>query len=387
MSSVSDSVLRLNEDLSFSENLPSMCTAPATIFLPYFFSTTTLVPDRADDGAMNDDQYIIKDLEAHHIQYAVSMAEDAGMKPNLFQELDFFRKNDTSEFVGLFFSTTTTQSKDEVPLGVAGLLHDEERDYLVLLIVNKEHRRKGIGQKLVQWAINRGRKQGSTKVLQLVASKMGSPLYKSLGFIESGYTNLYQIRIGSGSSSKMVANSDDMSKREIMSFKMKDLTNTTGKEQHLWQQATVMLSEATSSDNRTTRLISLLQRSSIHLLYDITDSAEPKLIAWTAIRRFSQKSNVIGPLIGYSIEHVIYLVRSITSKMESGSELESDSLVIHTDGQSGQEPQLAKALEEGGWEKVIKLEKLELQLKRGQEFIPTKESSAKQFALTDFSHQ
>jgi GNAT superfamily N-acetyltransferase len=324
---------------------------------------------------MDDSQYIIKELEAHHIQHAVSMAEDAGMKPNAFNELDFFRTNSTSEFVGLFSSNGT-----DIPIGVAGLLHDEERDYFVLLIVNKEHRKKGIGKKLVQWAIDTSRKEERTKVLQLVASKMGSPLYKSLGFVDSGYTNMYEISVVNNK----VKSGLDSSRREISSFKLADIAMIQNG-QEVWHQAKDMLMKATSSEARTERLVSLLEKSTIHLLYVETGSSKPSLKAWTAIRRYSSKSNVIGPLISQSVDEAIQLVQSITNKGSFSSN--EDSLVIHTDGQSGQEPKLAKALETGGWNKVITLEVLELPLSEEHVCPVNKDNGARQFALTDFSHQ
>jgi GNAT superfamily N-acetyltransferase len=329
----------------------------------------------------NDEEYTIRELEAHHIQHAVALAERAGMSPNTKEEIDFLRTNETSTFVGLFFKGKEQQDE---PIAVVGILHDEEKDYLNLLIVDERHRKKGLGEKLVSWAIDKSR-QGSKeegKALQLVASKMGSPLYKRLGFIDLGYSNRYELKTNSG----LKVQRRDASGL-ILSVKMSTLAES-GKGGLLWYQARGMLQEATSSRLRMLRLVSLLKGSTIHFTYkEDAGTGKPTLLAWGAVRRFSSNGLVIGPLLGTSVDDVIDLVQEIPAQQaDIGSEQEGDSFVIHTDGRNEQEAQLARAIEERGWVKVVTLEMLELPSESGHS--PAKNvSSAQQFALTDFSHQ
>lgn len=330
---------------------------------------------------MSDEQYTIQELEAHHIQHAVAMAEKAGMKPNAVEEIDFFRLHETSTFVGLFL-----KGIEEKPIAVVGILHDEDKDYLNLLIVDDNHRKKGLGEKLVKWAVDksRGGKEEGEKVLQLVASKMGSPLYKRLGFVDLGYTNMYELK---GQTRRGSEKPERDFSKQVLSVNMSDIAENA-KDGLLWSQARDMLLAATSSTARVLRLEALLQKSTLHLLYEEEASSEkPMLLAWGAVRRFSKKGLVVGPVIGTSIDNVVHLMQEIPAKQAGiASEQMQDSLVIHTDGRSEQEPQLAKSLEQAGWGKVVTLEMLELPVVSGHS--PSESvGKAQQYALTDFSHQ
>lgn len=357
----------------------------------------------------NDDVVIIKDLQAQHIRHASTITLKAQMDPGSEEEIDFFRTDSTCELVGAF------QAKDEgnknnddadienqQPMGFIGLLYDEDKAFVVLLVVDERFRKRGLGEKLVKWAIEqvsrrRGRHLHHTgtdpKLLQLVASKLGSPLYKKLGFKEAGHSTLYTINLKVGEHATKKHKQidclvDEESKEQIIveSSKVADIAQDSGVKGFLWNQAMEMTVQATNSTIRKHRLQSLLVRkATAHLLYNDMDKRHPKLQAWGSLRRFSRTGLIIGPLYALSIDDAIQLINTIVARQQVTEDV--DTLVICTDPST--RDNLCPLLASQGWQEKATLEVLQRNLdpsvQANQTILPL--GGAKQYALTDFSHQ
>ena len=326
-------------------------------------------------------------LGAHHMPHVVAMARQAQMRPNLPYEIDFLRLDPSIDAVGYFGSDS--DPAQEAPLGVANLLFDGRKTFLGLLIVDEQQRRRGIGARLVRWAIEASM-QAETRpaTIGLVASQQGAPLYKGLGFHTIGHSSLYELPAGDhGSSGERQEKA-----RQVLFARIEQLgTMHNGKQ--LWAQAVGMLSDSTCSIPRTTRLSALVQPHYAHLLYDASDDADPRLLAWCAVRPYSAQDWVIGLLMAPRLEEALEVIKAVPSQQLAAEHLcgrgtveqPSGSFFLHLDSRSGQDGELARALEDMGWRQLQTLEILEKDLGNGGEESRRSEG-ARQFAMADWTH-
>ncbi|UZJ52466.1 hypothetical protein CBS101457_001786 [Exobasidium rhododendri] len=337
----------------------------------------------------------LQPLLACHVNYVSGMAKAASMQPNSTAAIEFVRAEPSCEMVGLFEKQGDIEQQQ--PMAVASVLFDGHKNYFSLLIVNEKYRKQGLGARMTTWAIERSEKTESKPYkLWLVASKLGSPVYKRLGFKDIGYTSIYQLHYNHTGAERDSPKEKRDSTTKVASYFVEEL-ETKRSEQFLWHQVLDMLSKATLSLSRTTRIASLLGKCTVHLLYDDSSEGKPTLLAYCAVRPFADRIRVIGPILGSSAEDVAALMKVVPS---NELQLESDAkrflaldeqggtFFIHTDSQSGQEEQMAKDLEAMGWEKFRTNEILERDLGRAGEAADRKadsDRSVRQYAMADWS--